>query len=147
MKTAVIVFPGSNCDRDLAVALEAVTGVKPAMVWHAETELPDGIGFVAVPGGFPDEIVNDLDAQVGVFAMPGQTPEDKPVLGGGDLAGLFNQENEAAQDLMAFLASADFGTNGYAENGRGTNGRTEPVRRPNGTVQPRSGDQSDPVST
>ncbi len=52
MQTAVIVFPGSNCDRDLAVALEAVTGVKPAMVWHGETALPDGIGLVAVPGGF-----------------------------------------------------------------------------------------------
>ncbi len=52
MQTAVIVFPGSNCDRDLAVALEAVTGVKPAMVWHGDTALPDGIGLVAVPGGF-----------------------------------------------------------------------------------------------
>ena len=52
MKTAVIVFPGSNCDRDLAVALEAVTGVAPAMVWHGDTALPDGIGLVAVPGGF-----------------------------------------------------------------------------------------------
>ncbi len=52
MKTAVVVFPGSNCDRDIAVALEAVTGVKPAMVWHADSELPDGIGLVAVPGGF-----------------------------------------------------------------------------------------------
>ena len=52
MKTAVIVFPGSNCDRDLAVALEAVTGTKPAMVWHADTALPDGVGLVAVPGGF-----------------------------------------------------------------------------------------------
>ena len=52
MKTAVIVFPGSNCDRDLAVALEDVTGTRPAMVWHAETKLPDGIGLVAVPGGF-----------------------------------------------------------------------------------------------
>lgn len=52
MKSAVIVFPGSNCDRDLAVALEQVTGTKPAMVWHAETALPDGIGLVAVPGGF-----------------------------------------------------------------------------------------------
>jgi phosphoribosylformylglycinamidine synthase subunit PurQ / glutaminase len=52
MKTAVIVFPGSNCDRDLAVALEAVTGVKPAMVWHGDSELPDGLGVVAVPGGF-----------------------------------------------------------------------------------------------
>lgn len=52
MKTAVVVFPGSNCDRDLAVALEQVTGKKPEMVWHGDTELPDGIGLIAVPGGF-----------------------------------------------------------------------------------------------
>ena len=52
MKTAVVVFPGSNCDRDLAVALERVTGSKPAMVWHGDSELPDGVGLVAVPGGF-----------------------------------------------------------------------------------------------
>jgi phosphoribosylformylglycinamidine synthase I len=52
MKTAVIVFPGSNCDRDLAVALREVTGTEPAMVWHGETDLPEGVGLVAVPGGF-----------------------------------------------------------------------------------------------
>ena len=52
MKTAVIVFPGSNCDRDLAVALEATTGAKPAMVWHRDTDLPAGTALVAVPGGF-----------------------------------------------------------------------------------------------
>ncbi len=52
MKTAVIVFPGSNCDRDLAVALRDVTGEAPAMVWHRDTELPDGVGLVGVPGGF-----------------------------------------------------------------------------------------------
>jgi phosphoribosylformylglycinamidine synthase I len=52
MKTAVIVFPGSNCDRDLAVALEQVTGRAPAMVWHQESELPDGTGFIGLPGGF-----------------------------------------------------------------------------------------------
>ncbi len=52
VKTAVVVFPGSNCDRDLAVALASVTGTRPAMVWHAETALPDGVGLVAVPGGF-----------------------------------------------------------------------------------------------
>jgi phosphoribosylformylglycinamidine synthase len=51
-KSAVIVFPGSNCDRDLAVALEAVTGTAPAMVWHRETTLPDGIDIIGVPGGF-----------------------------------------------------------------------------------------------
>lgn len=52
MKSAVIVFPGSNCDRDLAVALEQVSGVKPAMVWHRETELPAGTDLIAIPGGF-----------------------------------------------------------------------------------------------
>ncbi len=52
MRSAVIVFPGSNCDRDLAVALEQVTGRKPAMVWHRESELPEGIDFIGVPGGF-----------------------------------------------------------------------------------------------
>ena len=52
MKTAVIVFPGSNCDRDLAVALELITGRKPEMVWHRETELPEGVDFIGVPGGF-----------------------------------------------------------------------------------------------
>jgi phosphoribosylformylglycinamidine synthase len=52
MKSAVIVFPGSNCDRDLAVALEQVTGRKPAMVWHKEAKLPEAIDFIGVPGGF-----------------------------------------------------------------------------------------------
>ena len=52
MKTAVIVFPGSNCDRDLAVALELVTGSKPAMVWHRDSELPEGTEFIGIPGGF-----------------------------------------------------------------------------------------------
>ena len=52
MKSAVIVFPGSNCDRDLAVALEQVSGVAPVMLWHRETELPEGIDLIAVPGGF-----------------------------------------------------------------------------------------------
>ena len=52
MKTAVIVFPGSNCDRDIAVALEQVTGAKPAMVWHRDSALPAGTDFIALPGGF-----------------------------------------------------------------------------------------------
>ncbi|HUE80278.1 MAG TPA: phosphoribosylformylglycinamidine synthase subunit PurQ [Sphingomicrobium sp.] len=52
MKSAVIVFPGSNCDRDIAVALEAVTGRAPDMVWHRDPELPDGTDFIALPGGF-----------------------------------------------------------------------------------------------
>ena len=52
MKTAVVVFPGSNCDRDLAVALELVTGQKPAMLWHDDTSLPEGLDLIALPGGF-----------------------------------------------------------------------------------------------
>ena len=52
MKSAVIVFPGSNCDRDVAVAIREVTGRPPAMVWHRERELPEGTDFIALPGGF-----------------------------------------------------------------------------------------------
>ncbi|WP_129791730.1 phosphoribosylformylglycinamidine synthase subunit PurQ [Sphingosinicella sp. CPCC 101087] len=52
MKSAVIVFPGSNCDRDMAEALKLVTGRAPEMVWHRETSLPDGIDLVTIPGGF-----------------------------------------------------------------------------------------------
>ena len=51
MHAAVIVFPGSNCDRDLAVALEKA-GAKVSMVWHKDTEMPQGIDFIGVPGGF-----------------------------------------------------------------------------------------------
>jgi phosphoribosylformylglycinamidine synthase len=52
LKSAVIVFPGSNCDRDLAVAIEQVTGRAPAMVWHRDSDLPGGTDFIALPGGF-----------------------------------------------------------------------------------------------
>jgi len=52
VKSAVIVFPGSNCDRDLAEALRQVSGRAPAMVWHRETDLPDGLDLIGVPGGF-----------------------------------------------------------------------------------------------
>jgi phosphoribosylformylglycinamidine synthase len=52
VKAAVIVFPGSNCDRDLADAITKVTGTAPQMVWHAETELPQGLDFIGIPGGF-----------------------------------------------------------------------------------------------
>jgi phosphoribosylformylglycinamidine synthase len=51
MKSAVVVFPASNCDRDAAVALEQMTGVKPVMVWHADSEVPD-VDLIVLPGGF-----------------------------------------------------------------------------------------------
>lgn len=52
MKSAVVVFPGSNCDRDLAVAIEAITGTAPVMVWHRDAVLPEGLDLIALPGGF-----------------------------------------------------------------------------------------------
>lgn len=52
MKAAVIVFPGSNCDRDCKVAVERSTGSPVEMVWHQETELPRGLDLIVLPGGF-----------------------------------------------------------------------------------------------
>jgi phosphoribosylformylglycinamidine synthase I len=52
MKAAVIVFPGSNCDRDCAVGVERSTGAKVEMVWHGEASLPSGLDLIVLPGGF-----------------------------------------------------------------------------------------------
>ena len=51
MKSAVIVFPASNCDRDAQTALKQLTGVEPHMVWHGDTEVPD-VDLIVLPGGF-----------------------------------------------------------------------------------------------
>lgn len=51
-RAAVITFPGSNCDRDMAVALEKVSGSPAIRVWHGDADLPDGLDFIALPGGF-----------------------------------------------------------------------------------------------
>jgi phosphoribosylformylglycinamidine synthase len=51
-RSAVITFPGSNCDRDMADALEKISGSAPHRVWHGDAELPDGLDFIALPGGF-----------------------------------------------------------------------------------------------
>ncbi len=51
-RAAVITFPGSNCDRDMAVAIEQVSGTAPLRVWHADAALPDRLDFIALPGGF-----------------------------------------------------------------------------------------------
>ncbi|HEY2709815.1 MAG TPA: phosphoribosylformylglycinamidine synthase subunit PurQ [Caulobacteraceae bacterium] len=52
MKAAVIVFPGSNCDRDCKTAIQRTTGAAVAMVWHGETALPAGLDLIVLPGGF-----------------------------------------------------------------------------------------------
>lgn len=51
-RSAVITFPGSNCDRDMADALEKVSGTAPHRVWHADHDLPERLDFIALPGGF-----------------------------------------------------------------------------------------------
>jgi phosphoribosylformylglycinamidine synthase I len=52
MKAAIILFPGINRERDMALALARVTGRKPAMLWHRDTALPAGLDLVVLPGGF-----------------------------------------------------------------------------------------------
>src|SRR5262245_15872239 len=52
MRSAVVVFPGINRERDMARALKLISGREPAMVWHADTALPAGTDLVVVPGGF-----------------------------------------------------------------------------------------------
>ncbi|MXO58324.1 phosphoribosylformylglycinamidine synthase subunit PurQ [Altererythrobacter salegens] len=52
MRAAVVTFPGSNCDRDMAVALEEVSGIPAIRVWHGDAELPERLDFIALPGGF-----------------------------------------------------------------------------------------------
>ena len=51
-RSAVITFPGSNCDRDMAVALEQICGGEVHRVWHGDAALPDRLDFIALPGGF-----------------------------------------------------------------------------------------------
>ncbi|WP_421787241.1 phosphoribosylformylglycinamidine synthase subunit PurQ [Hyphobacterium sp.] len=85
MKSAVIVFPGSNCDRDAAMAIEKVTGTMPAMVWHQDRELPDGTDFVMLPGGFSYGDYLRCGAMAGVShiipAVKAHAEGGKPVLG------------------------------------------------------------------
>ena len=52
MKAAVIVFPGSNCDRDLSIAFEKVTGTKTKLIWHKDSVIPNDIDVIGIPGGF-----------------------------------------------------------------------------------------------
>lgn len=69
MRAAVLTFPGSNCDRDLAVAF-AAHGFAVARVWHKETALPAGIDIVAIPGGF----------SFGDYLRPGAIAARAPVM-------------------------------------------------------------------
>jgi phosphoribosylformylglycinamidine synthase subunit PurQ / glutaminase len=52
MRAVVVQFPGSNCDRDLVVAISKITDAETSLIWHRETSLPDRIDLIAIPGGF-----------------------------------------------------------------------------------------------
>ncbi|WP_420433211.1 phosphoribosylformylglycinamidine synthase subunit PurQ [Hyphobacterium sp.] len=85
MKSAVIVFPGSNCDRDAAMAIEKVTGTAPAIVWHQDSELPEDTDFVMLPGGFSYGDYLRCGAMAGVSriipAIKTHAAAGKPLLG------------------------------------------------------------------
>ncbi len=70
MRAAVVTFPGSNCDRDLAVAMERVFGRPVRRLWHAETELPADLDLVGLPGGFT----------YGDYLRPGAIAARAPIL-------------------------------------------------------------------
>jgi phosphoribosylformylglycinamidine (FGAM) synthase-like amidotransferase family enzyme len=52
LNAAIVVFPGTNRERDMALALERASGTRPAMLWHRDTALPAGLDLVVLPGGF-----------------------------------------------------------------------------------------------
>jgi alpha-glucoside transport system substrate-binding protein len=70
--------------------------------------------FITQSGFFPKNIVSDIDNQVGVFQYPGKTADEKPMLGGGDLAAVFNGKDDDTKQVMAFLTGADY--KGWSES-------------------------------
>jgi len=66
--------------------------------------------FVAAPGGFPDNVISDIDNKVGVFGFPPATANgEDPVLGGGDMAALFSPHDEAAKKILRYMSTKNFG--------------------------------------
>ncbi|NKC29573.1 phosphoribosylformylglycinamidine synthase subunit PurQ [Falsiroseomonas selenitidurans] len=88
MKAAIVVFPGTNRERDMAIALERATGRKPALLFHRETELPAGTDLVVLPGGF------SYGDYLRCGAMAAQSPVMQAVkrfaAGGGHVLGVCN---------------------------------------------------------
>jgi len=64
--------------------------------------------FISQAGFFPGKVVADIDNQVGVFQYPGQKADDRPMLGGGDLAAVFNGKDDDTKQVMAYLTGADY---------------------------------------
>ena len=87
MKSAVLMFPASNCDRDMVVALTKITGTKPEIIWHNDSEVPD-VDLIALPGGF------SFGDYLRAGAMAARSPAVKAVIEhanrGGKLIGICN---------------------------------------------------------
>jgi alpha-glucoside transport system substrate-binding protein len=65
--------------------------------------------FLAQPGSFPDKIIQNLDQEVGVFPLPPiEAGDGQPIMGGGDLAGLFNSDDDNAKKVLEYLIGPDF---------------------------------------
>ncbi len=87
MKSAVLMFPASNCDRDMVVALTKITGTKPEIIWHNDSTIPD-VDLIALPGGF------SFGDYLRAGAMAARSPAVKAVIEhanrGGKLIGICN---------------------------------------------------------
>ncbi len=88
MQAGIVLFPGTNRERDMALALQRVTGRKPAMLWHRDTELPPGTDLVVLPGGF------SYGDYLRCGAMAAQSPIMRAIrdfaAGGGHVLGVCN---------------------------------------------------------
>ncbi len=111
--------------REAVATTDGLTAAAPMFADPRGCSLYRQDGSVVRGGAFPEEVVEDVDESVGVFPMPGRTPEDRPVLARGQLAAVFSQADGAARQLVRFMASPDFGTNGHGAGGVWISPRTD----------------------
>jgi alpha-glucoside transport system substrate-binding protein len=94
--------PGAISSQAFATAGNPMFEDPPACMLHRQAS------FLALPGNFPEDVIADLDNQAGVFQLPGLEAGDQPVLGGGDIAGLFSQDDEDSIAVLEFITGEEF---------------------------------------
>jgi ABC-type glycerol-3-phosphate transport system substrate-binding protein len=94
--------------RKQVVSTAFSTSANPMFANPAKCFLHRQGNFITQSGFFPKNIVADIDNQVGVFQYPGETADSTPMLGGGDLAAVFNGKDDDTKQVMAFLTGADY---------------------------------------
>ncbi len=115
----------THSGRESSTTTNGITAVSPLFDSPPGCQMYRQGSFVAREGGLLEDLGGDIDSSVGVFPMPGRTPEEMPVLGGGNLAGVFSEADEAAEELVQFLASPRFGVHRYGESGTWISPRTD----------------------